>query len=292
MPPWTRGWSVFTRPPRISGAAVYSPTGMTRSPASASAFWVPPVERSSTPFAARRRAKGTSPVLSETESSARRTAKGHLRWGGASLLASVAGEFKRAGGPPALAVRAVPQAGPGLVLGHGPELQQTPGLDLADALPGEVHDGPHLLERDAAAVGDVERAGLRHLPDLLVREVELDGAGGRVHVQVEVVLAGDEHARARTGRAVGPVAGALRLHLADDLLDLGIDDAERPLAAQLPGDLLAGHRARPPPPAPLVALRRRVDRSSVRLRLHGLVAVVHRIRSLAPPRLVHHAASL
>src|SRR3990172_5876500 len=92
---------------------------------------------------------------------------------------------------------------PWLVLGDGAELEQATRLDLADALAGEVHDASHLLERDAAAIGDVERAGLTELPDLLVGEVELDGSRAWVHVQVEVVLAGDEHARARPGDTIG-----------------------------------------------------------------------------------------
>ena len=70
-------------------------------------------------------------------------------------------------------------------------------LDLADALAGEVHDGADLFERRAAAIGDVERAGLGHLPDLEVGEVQLDRAGAGRHVEIEVVLAGDERARAR-----------------------------------------------------------------------------------------------
>src|SRR5512137_2050917 len=273
MPPWTRGWRVFTRPPRISGAAVYSPTGTTRSPASERTLWVPPVESRSIPLAARRRAKGTSPVLSDTERRARRTAKGHLRNGGVPSSLRPRGLQARRGAPPLL-VDVVPEARAGLVLGHGPELEQPAGLDLPDALAGEVHDGPHLLERDAAAVGDVERAGLRHLPDLLVREVQLDGARGRVHVQVEVVLAGDEHARARPGRAVRAGAGALRVHLADDLLDLGVDDAERPLLAQLAGDLLAGHGAGAPPPALLLPSLARLPGRTHRLD----PALRHRIR--------------
>src|SRR6266511_1513551 len=145
MPPWTRGWSVFTRPPRISGACVKSPTETTGTPASASAFCVPPGARSSTPGAAR---------------------------GSASALQDVSGAARR--------------RDPRLVLRDRAQLEESPGLDLADPLAGEVHDRPHLLERDAALVGDVERAGLVELPDLPVREVQLDGPGGRVHVQVEV----------------------------------------------------------------------------------------------------------
>ena len=69
----SRGWSVFTRPSRISGDPVSSATSRTSSPASRSAAAVPPVEMISTPRSARPRAKSTIPVLSETEISARRT---------------------------------------------------------------------------------------------------------------------------------------------------------------------------------------------------------------------------
>src|SRR5882672_2054718 len=70
---WSRGWSVLTRPPRISSWPVNSETSVTSSPASRSAAAVPPVERISTPRPARPRAKSATPVLSETETSARRT---------------------------------------------------------------------------------------------------------------------------------------------------------------------------------------------------------------------------
>ena len=72
-PPCTFGCSVLTRPSIISGKPVRSETSRTASPASASALAVPPVETSSTPRAASAWAKGTSPVLSETESRARDT---------------------------------------------------------------------------------------------------------------------------------------------------------------------------------------------------------------------------
>src|SRR6187399_2217737 len=70
-PPWTLGWSVFTRPSMISGKPVRSETSRTVTPASARNRAVPPVERSSTPSASRTRAKASSPRLSETLSSAR-----------------------------------------------------------------------------------------------------------------------------------------------------------------------------------------------------------------------------
>ena len=95
------------------------------------------------------------------------------------------------------------RSGARLVLGGLAQLHQAAGLHLADALAGEVHDLPHLFERDAALLRHVQRAGVLELPDLLVREVELDGARLGVHIQVEVVLAGDEQARPRAVDAVG-----------------------------------------------------------------------------------------
>src|SRR4051812_14624433 len=69
----SRGCRVFTRPPRISSWPVNSATSVTSSPASRSAAAVPPVERISTPSPASPLAKSPTPVLSETEISARRT---------------------------------------------------------------------------------------------------------------------------------------------------------------------------------------------------------------------------
>ena len=70
-PPCTAGCSVLTRPSIISGKPVTSATSRTVRPAARSALAVPPVESSSTPRAASARAKSSSPVLSETEISAR-----------------------------------------------------------------------------------------------------------------------------------------------------------------------------------------------------------------------------
>ena len=71
-PPCTFGCSVFTRPSSISGKPVSSATSFTGSPSARSAAAVPPVEISSTPISCSARANATRPVLSETESSARR----------------------------------------------------------------------------------------------------------------------------------------------------------------------------------------------------------------------------
>ena len=66
MPPWTAGWSVFTRPSMISGKPVTSEIPVTFTPDAVSAFAVPPVDTSSKPREASAWANGTSPVLSET----------------------------------------------------------------------------------------------------------------------------------------------------------------------------------------------------------------------------------
>src|SRR5665213_545981 len=75
MPPWIAGCSVLTRPSSISGNWVTEATSSTASPASASALAVPPVEINLTPWRTRPWTKGTRPLLSETESSARATGR-------------------------------------------------------------------------------------------------------------------------------------------------------------------------------------------------------------------------
>ena len=71
-PAWMAGCSVFTRPSRHSGKPVTSLTGTTGTPASRSFAAVEPVDTISTPAAASARPRSTSPVLSETETRARR----------------------------------------------------------------------------------------------------------------------------------------------------------------------------------------------------------------------------
>src|SRR5919202_565509 len=66
MPPCTAGWSVLTRPSRISGKPVSSEIDLAPTPPSTSERSVPPVEKISTPCCSRPRANGTTPVLSET----------------------------------------------------------------------------------------------------------------------------------------------------------------------------------------------------------------------------------
>src|SRR5262249_9581181 len=102
------------------------------------------------------------------------------------------------------------------------ELGQPPRLHLPDPLPGEVHDLPHLLDGHPALLRAIEGAGVLQLPDLLVREVELDRPGLRVHVQVEVVLAGDEEAGPGPVDAVGPGPWAAGVHALEQLLLLRV----------------------------------------------------------------------
>src|SRR4051794_32086986 len=71
MLPKTFGVSVFTRPPRISGAPDHREMGVTSTPAPVRCFAVPPVERISTPRSRSALASSMMPVLSETERIAR-----------------------------------------------------------------------------------------------------------------------------------------------------------------------------------------------------------------------------
>src|SRR5688572_4421670 len=75
IPACTRGCSVFTRPSSISGKPVTSSTGVTSIPASRSVAAVPPEETNPTPSSVSPRANSTTPVLSYTANSARRTGR-------------------------------------------------------------------------------------------------------------------------------------------------------------------------------------------------------------------------
>src|SRR5688572_3353122 len=85
--PCTFGCSVFTRPSMISGKPVSDDTSVTASPAPAIARAVPPVETSAKPRPASSRASSTMPVLSETESNARRAFGRVISSGSESVLA-------------------------------------------------------------------------------------------------------------------------------------------------------------------------------------------------------------
>src|SRR5256714_3958263 len=73
------GCSVLTRPSSISGKLVISLTSRTATAAARSALAVPPVEMRLQPSLVKPRAKSTTPVLSETESSAVGISDGTLR---------------------------------------------------------------------------------------------------------------------------------------------------------------------------------------------------------------------
>ncbi len=73
-PPCTFGCRVLTRPSIISGKPVRSETSRTGRPASRMAFALPPVESSCTPRCASAVASSMRPLLSETDSKARRMA--------------------------------------------------------------------------------------------------------------------------------------------------------------------------------------------------------------------------
>src|SRR5450755_501905 len=72
-PAYSFGCSVLTRPPMISGNPVKSEIARSGTPASLSALAVPPVETISIPSSTSPRANSTTPVLSDTDSSARET---------------------------------------------------------------------------------------------------------------------------------------------------------------------------------------------------------------------------
>src|SRR5438034_8529186 len=73
MPPWIAGWSVFTRPPSISGEPVTSDTEVTARPADRNVSAVLPDDTRETPNAVSFSASSTTPLLSATEINARRT---------------------------------------------------------------------------------------------------------------------------------------------------------------------------------------------------------------------------
>src|SRR5438874_2060679 len=268
MPPCTLGCSVFTRPPSISVAPVKSWTCFTFTPSRASIAAVPPVDRISIPSPARPRANSTRPVLSETLINARATVitRLHTTAPRASARGTPAegrrriGQVERAGGAnvrirstrprgarrrptrlvycggakPHLPVRQrlVVLVVPGrqrLVVGDHPQLRQTAHLQLAHPLPGEIHDHADLFQRDAGPVRDVESAGLRELPQLLVGKVHLHRPGARVDVHVEVVLAGDVRAGPLAFGAVAPVLRPAGVQLRHQRLQLGIESAGRRL---------------------------------------------------------------
>src|SRR5262249_35230376 len=94
---------------------------------------------------------------------------------------------------------------------HPPELAQPALLELASTLAGQGHEPAALLERLAALVRPVERAGFFKLPDLAVGEVEFDCAVFPIHIDREVELAGDVRARPLAACAVAGRDRAIRI---------------------------------------------------------------------------------
>lgn len=70
IPPWTAGWSVFTLPPRISGAPEISETSLIASPASRNILAVPPLPTRVKPKFFKFFPSSTRPILFETDNSA------------------------------------------------------------------------------------------------------------------------------------------------------------------------------------------------------------------------------
>src|SRR6476646_6865326 len=166
---YSRGCSVFTRPPRISSWPVNSETSVTSTPASRSAVAVPPVERISTPSAASPLAKAATPVLSETEISARRT----RTWPSSRLSGwvSVAGSgidrdlARVAGVDPNPALR-----------DHADRLRVELVLDVVDR---GLQQPPFASDRHRHPPLQDHRAGVDPLVD------EVDGDAGLLHPRVE-----------------------------------------------------------------------------------------------------------
>ena len=100
------------------------------------------------------------------------------------------------------------------------QLLESLGLDLTDTLAGQVENLADLFEGDATAIGDVEGTGLTEFPDLEAREVEFDGAGARIDVEIEVVFAGDVGAGALALAALAAHGGAVFLNGLKEVLEL------------------------------------------------------------------------
>src|SRR5436309_3854235 len=172
-----RGLSVLTRPSRISGNPVYSSIARMSMPWSRSSRAVPPVDTISTPSSASPRAKSTSPRLSDTVNSARRTCTSPGLTA-AMLPPSVVAivSLLEENVPAAGRIELDPPAGE---QPHG--LRQEPVLDLVD----QILDG-----------GDVTRIGTFQSERLLEDDWpgvdalvdEMDGHAGDLDAVVEGLL--------------------------------------------------------------------------------------------------------
>src|SRR5262249_10169846 len=154
-PPSSFACSVFTRPPRISGKPVKSPTSVTAMPAARSAFAVPPVERSSKPFFTSPRPSSTTPLLSVTLRTASRLPFGIVL-------------------PPAEPA-VPPLAGHGDVRGVGPlplRLARAQ-VGLEERLDVALHDGVDVADLEAGALVLHELVGGEGVGPDLVAEADV-----------------------------------------------------------------------------------------------------------------------
>src|SRR5882724_13465256 len=152
----------------------------------------------------------------------------------------------------------------GIVVRDHPQLGQAAHLELAHALAGQVHDHANLLQRDPRAVGHVQGAGLGELPQLLVGEVHLHRPGAGVHVDVEVVLAGDVGTGPFSLGTVAARLGTRGVQLGHEPLQLWIKSPGGGLLPEEPRHLLAAHGPRP---LPRLVLRIFDDGENAALRL-------------------------
>src|SRR3954447_6874593 len=171
-----RGFSVLTRPSRISGKPVYSSIARMSMPWSRSSRAVPPVETISTPRSASPRAKSTSPRLSETVSSARRTCTSPGRVTAALPPLVVAMAFLLEENAPSaggIELHAAAREAPD-------DLGQEAMLDLMD---------PFLHGGDVARIA-LEGEGLLHDDGARVDDLvhEVNGGAGDLHPVLEGLL--------------------------------------------------------------------------------------------------------
>src|SRR5579875_447387 len=212
-PAWIAGCSVLTRPSSSSGKPVTAATSVTGRPAAASARAVPPVESSTTPRAARAAANGTSPLLSLTESSARRiwrmaafiaaaSSNQRPRTSPSSRIATI-GMGKAALHRALIEVPAVCQPDP-LAAQQPPEQRQSrvgeeikrqDQRDLPAAAQREIEQqkADQIAERRAADIAEKD-AGRRPVPDEKSGRRPDDGGGEGSHPGIDPgAEAGEQH---------------------------------------------------------------------------------------------------
>src|SRR5262245_26683194 len=231
--PCTLGCSVLTRPSIISGNPVTWDTSSTLTPEERRRLAVPPVERISTSSDARPRANSTTPVLSETEISARRTFIG-----ASSLLPGTA----RGAAAPALHVRVDERLD--VAVEHSLDVGRlVVGAQVLDLLVRRHHVRADLVaevDLGLLAVGLLQLLVPRRLAELVELRLEHRHRRAPVLVLAALVLALHDDARrdvrdahrglglvdvlpARAAGAVGVHAQVVVLDLDLALLQLGRD---------------------------------------------------------------------